>query len=71
MNNTLTNKMLLREICLDEAINHVESDGYSEYIMNNCDGERPICNGDQLLEATEDHYLFDDYLKTLGLRATL
>lgn len=44
-----------------------ESEGYAEYIMNNCGGERVICNGDTLLEAIEDGYLFDEYLETLGL----
>jgi hypothetical protein len=67
----VTNKTLLKEINLDEAINHIESDAYSNYIMDNCDGERPICNGDMLLDAVEDHFLFDEYLETLGLRATL
>ena len=30
---------------------------YSEYIMENCRGDCPICNGDTLLEAQEDGYL--------------
>ena len=44
-----------------------EGDGYAEYIMANPLGERVICNGDTLLDAMEDHYLFDNYLASLGL----
>ena len=43
------------------------SDGYAEYIMAHCGGDRVICNGDTLLEAMEDGYLFEDFLDTLGL----
>ena len=66
-----TNKTILKEINLEEASTHIQCEGYSDFVMNNCDGERPICNGDQLLQATDDLYLFDEYLATLGLRATL
>ncbi len=41
------------------------SDGYADYIMDNCHGERIICNGDTLIEAMEDGYLFESYLDTL------
>ena len=44
-----------------------ESDGYSQYIMQNCAGERIICNGATMLEAMEDYYLFNDYVKSLGI----
>lgn len=44
-----------------------EGDGYVDYIMANSAGERAICNGDTLLDAMEDNYLFDDYLNSLGL----
>lgn len=37
-----------------------ESDEYAEFIMAN--GDRLICNGDMLLEAMEDGYLFDEFL---------
>ena len=39
------------------------SEEYAEYIMNNYDpGERVICNGDTLLEAQENLYLFSEFL---------
>jgi hypothetical protein len=50
-----------------EADNLWESDGYAEYIMAHSAGERVICNGDTLLDAMEDYYLFEDYLNSLGL----
>lgn len=37
-----------------------ESDEYAEFIMAN--GDRLICNGDMLLAAVEDGYLFDEFL---------
>ena len=43
------------------------SDAYAEYIMKNGDpSERVICNGDTLLEAQEDGYLFDQFLDSVG-----
>jgi len=42
------------------------SDEYVNYIMDNCGGERIICNGDTLLEAMEDLYLWDSFLDSLG-----
>jgi hypothetical protein len=45
-------------------------DQHSEYIMENCHGERVIGNGDMLIEALEDGYLYeefrDEYLKNFG-----
>lgn len=40
-------------------------DQYADYIMDNCQGERVICNGDTLLTAMEDHYLLDSFLESL------
>lgn len=37
-------------------------DEYSEYIMDNCGGDRLICNGDMLIEAIEDGYLFEEFV---------
>lgn len=34
---------------------------YAEYIMNNCHGERLIGNGDQLILAMEDFYLYEAF----------
>ena len=36
-------------------------DEYMEYIMENCHGERLICNGDMLIEAAEDLYLYEEF----------
>ena len=39
-----------------------EYDGaYSEYIMNNCAGDRMIGNGDMLITAIEDGYLYSAF----------
>ena len=38
---------------------------YADYIMDNCGGERIICNGDTLTAAMEDHYLLDSFLESL------
>ncbi len=36
-------------------------DKHMEYIMENCHGERVICNGDMLIEACEDGYLYEAF----------
>lgn len=41
-------------------------DQYAEYIMNNCHGERIICNGDTLIVAMEQGYLADAFLESIG-----
>ena len=41
------------------------NDEYADYIMNNCLGDRLICDGDMLIEAMEDFYLFDDFKDSL------
>lgn len=39
------------------------SDEYAEYLMENHDpADRVICNGDTLLAAMEDAYLFSQFL---------
>lgn len=40
------------------------SEEYAEFIMEN--GDRMICDGDTLLEAQEDGYLFPEFLESLG-----
>lgn len=42
------------------------SQEYADFIIENSKGDRVICNGDLLLDAMEDGYLFDDFLKTVG-----
>lgn len=45
-------------------------DLHMEYIMENCHGDRVICNGDTLIIAQEEGYLFEefreDYLERNG-----
>lgn len=41
--------------------NYEFDDEYSEYIMEHCHGDRIICNGDTLISAIEDGYLFEDF----------
>ena len=43
------------------------SDEYVEYIMENAPGDRVICNGDMLLEAMEDGYLFREFCESIGV----
>lgn len=45
------------------------SDEYMNFIMNNCHGDRVICNGDLLLQAAEDLYLFNEFLASIGVTA--
>lgn len=42
------------------------SDEYAEYIMNNCSGDRVICDGDTLILAMEDGYLFDEFIDSIN-----
>ena len=43
------------------------SSEYAEYIMDNCYGDRIICNGDTLIRAQEDYYLWEEFLESRGL----
>lgn len=45
----------------------MSSQEYAEYIMEHCSGDRVICNGDTLLRAMEDGYLFEDFLDSKGI----
>ena len=36
-------------------------DKHMEYIMENCHGDRVICNGDDLIVAVEAGYLYEDF----------
>lgn len=38
---------------------------YGEYIMEHCSGDRIIGNGDALIKAKEEGYLWDDFLASL------
>ena len=43
---------------------------YGEYIMEHADGDRIICNGDTLVDAMEDGYLYEGFKasKVVGIR---
>jgi len=43
------------------------SSEYGEYIMNNCHGERAIGNGDALIVAMEQGYLWEAFLASIGI----
>ncbi len=34
---------------------------HAEYIMDNCHGDRIICNGDDLVIAQEEGYLYEEF----------
>jgi len=37
---------------------------YGEYIMNNCAGDRVISNGNDLLKAIEEGYLYAEFINS-------
>lgn len=43
-------------------------DAYAEYVMEHCHGDRLICNGDTLINAMEDGYLYDDFMDSIGVK---
>lgn len=56
----------MNEAQFDAAFDNYELDEqYAAYIMDNAGGDRIICNGDTLLEAMEDGYLFDSFKDSL------
>lgn len=44
------------------------SQEYADYIIANCGGERIVCNGDTLIDAQEDNYMFDSFLESIGFQ---
>lgn len=64
MNKQLTNEQVadnIKDSLTNKEVDALgDSDEYAEFIMKN--GERLICNGDMLLSAMEDGYLFDEFL---------
>ena len=40
------------------------SEEYANFIVEMSKGDRVICNGDSLLDAMEDGYLFEEFLET-------
>ena len=59
---TVIEKRTIRERAED---GDYDSDAYAEFIMDNCGGDRIICNGDTLVCAMEDGYLFDEFVDML------
>lgn len=56
----------MTEVEFDNAFDHgVLDDEYAEYIMEHSAGDRIICNGDTLLAAIEDLYLFSSFKDSL------
>jgi hypothetical protein len=45
--------------------NYELEDAYAEYIMENSKGERTICNGDMLIVAMEDGYMYESFKESL------
>ena len=43
------------------------SSEYAEYIMDNAVGQRIICNGDTLIKAQEDFFLWEEFFDSRGL----
>jgi hypothetical protein len=57
----------MQEATLSQMEDLQYSDEYAAYIMDNSAGDRVICNGDTLLEAMEDGYLFEEFAESKGL----
>ncbi len=45
--------------------NYKLEDQYVDYIMEHAPGDRVICNGDTLIRAMEDGYLYEDFKDSL------
>lgn len=57
---------MMNERQFDEALESgLLDDVYADYIMENSRGDRSICNGDDLLDAMEDLYLFEEFKQSL------
>jgi hypothetical protein len=41
-----------------------QEEQYADYIMANCAGDRLICNGDDLLKAVEEGYLYEEFINS-------
>lgn len=54
---------LIRDSLSNKELDRLaDSEEYADYIMENNGPDRVICNGDMLLCAVEDGYLFDEFL---------
>ena len=63
MTKNKTTADLIRDSLSNKEIDRLgDSEEYADYIMENNSSDRVICNGDALLCAIEDGYLFDEFL---------
>ena len=56
----------MKEATLTQMEDLQSSDEYAEYIMANCGGDRLIANGDMLIVAIDDGYLFTEFAASKG-----
>lgn len=56
---------MTREEFEEKADTYEMDIAYSEYIMENCHGERVIGNGHALIEAIEDGYLWESFVESM------
>ena len=61
----MTTLAQVHRLTIEASISEGDYDSeYAEYIMEHADGsERIICNGDTLIKAMEDGYLYDDFVE--------
>ena len=50
----------------EQAENGDFDEQYAEYIMDHAGGDRIICNGNLLIIAQEEGYLWEDFLDSIG-----
>lgn len=62
LKNKTTADLIRDSLSNNEIDRLADSEDYANYIMANACGDRVICNGDMLLDAIEDGYLFDEFL---------
>jgi hypothetical protein len=58
---------MMTQNVLDKTVDDLAySNEYADYLMKH--SERPICNGDMLLEQMEEGYMFDEFLTSIGIK---
>jgi len=57
--------MTTRELIENDVANGVYDNQYAQFIIENCGGDRIICNGSTLTEAQESGYLLDAFVDSL------
>lgn len=61
---------LLRAELIKRYDNNEFDAEYADYIIEHSAGDRVICNGDTLIEAIEDMYLFEEFIDSLIIART-